>query len=43
MTVLEIYDVCLTNPQISGMLHSVHALVEGNVATGAWRWRRDQT
>ncbi|KAG7382770.1 hypothetical protein PHYPSEUDO_004344 [Phytophthora pseudosyringae] len=28
MTVLELYDVCLTNPQISGMLHSVHALFE---------------
>ncbi|KAE9343364.1 hypothetical protein PF008_g9709 [Phytophthora fragariae] len=28
MTVLELYDVCLTNPQISGMLHGIHAVIE---------------
>ncbi|KAG2785575.1 hypothetical protein PC129_g13112 [Phytophthora cactorum] len=28
MTVRELYGVCLTNPQISGMLHSVHTLIE---------------
>ncbi|KAK1947601.1 hypothetical protein P3T76_001611 [Phytophthora citrophthora] len=28
MTVRELYDVCLTNPQISGILHSIHALIE---------------
>lgn len=28
MTVRELYDVCLTSPQISGMLHSIHALIE---------------
>ncbi|GMF43671.1 unnamed protein product [Phytophthora fragariaefolia] len=31
MTVLELYDVCLTNPQISGMLHGIHALIEGKM------------
>ncbi|ETK79442.1 hypothetical protein L915_14723 [Phytophthora nicotianae] len=28
ITMRELYDVCLTNPQISGMLHSVHTLTE---------------
>ncbi|KAL3674961.1 hypothetical protein V7S43_000886 [Phytophthora oleae] len=28
MTVRELYDVCLTNPQISGMLHSIHVIIE---------------
>ncbi|KAG6971982.1 hypothetical protein JG688_00004195 [Phytophthora aleatoria] len=30
MTVRELYGVCLTNPQISGMLHSVHTLIEAS-------------
>ncbi|KAH7488845.1 hypothetical protein KRP22_008518 [Phytophthora ramorum] len=38
MTVLELYDVCLTNSQISGMLHSVHTVIEEFSAS----WRQEK-